>query len=376
MSEPAAEILTAVREAIGGGSRELQRPALLDSDFGQIASAATVGSLEAIEAFEASLCAHTGASHSVAISSGTAALHLALMAAGVKAGEEVLCPTLTFAATANAIVHAGAIPHFIDSDVYGARSFKLRQYLGLQGFERTLNGCINLATRRKVAAIVPVHLLGIPCEINALHNIATSYGIMVIEDAAEALGSRTPSDEHCGTIGVAGVLSFNMNKIITTGGGGAVLTNDEAMAKRIRHLSSQAKVAHPFLWQHDEIGWNYRMPPPCAAVGIPQMMRLKQTLEAKADLAARYTLAFADAEHAALIAAPGNNWINAIMLDPRCMDKRDEVLGALQADGFEARAMFTPLHLLPHLRHYPRMDSMGYAEDSFRRCICLPSTVL
>jgi perosamine synthetase len=368
----ADEIVGVVRAVIGDGSRELQRP-----KHAIHLSRINLGEGYVWE-FEASLKRITGADFVIPVSSGTAALHLALIAAGVGKGDEVLCPSLTFAATANAIVYAGAVPHFVDNNVQtlGVARFKLRQYLGDRGFfHRHQDGTLqNIATGRRVAAIVAVHLLGNPCEIYDIHSIAEYYGIVVIEDAAEALGSFALT-QHCGTIGMAGALSFNLNKIVTTDCGGAVLTNNQQISERVSHLARQAKVEHPFLWQHDEVGWNYRMSSMGAALGVEQLGRLAQTLSAKLTLAARYAVSFDDNKNVSMIDVPGSNhWLNAILLDPRVMNERDAVIQALLDDGFEARAIFTPLHKLSHFKFAPRQGSLQTAEDIWRRCICLPST--
>lgn len=366
--EPVADVLRIVKAVIGDGSRKLQRPRI-DAGMGDIFAESQ------IDDFETEVKHFTRCAHVIATVSGTAAITLALVAAGVKPGDEVLVPSLTFAATANAIVHANAIPHFVDvnQNSLGIHPFKLSQYL-CNGFETTANGTMNLATRRKVAAIVPVHLLGNPCEIFAINAISERRGIVVVEDAAEALGSFTEDGYHCGGIGDAGILSFNLNKMVTTGGGGAVLTEDAELAERARHLADQGKIGHPYHWKHDEVGWNYYMPPLNASVGIPQMRRLNETLVNKTRQAMKYRHAFTDITSARMIWNSGNHWINACLLDPRCMDKRDKVIEALLAEGFESRAMFTPLHLLPHFRHYPRQPSLEGSEDIWRRCVCLPST--
>lgn len=366
----ADEVLGVVRGVIGQGSRKLHQPRTVSRIEVELGEAP-------LWAFEAELKRITGAEFVEPVSSGTAALQLTLMAAGVRADHEVLCPSLTFAASANAIVHAGAVPHFIDINVQtlGVHPFKLRQYLGLKGFERTEHGCINTATGRKVSAIMPVHLLGNPCSIYEIARIADAYGIAVIEDAAEALGSTTPDGRACGTIGLAGTLSFNLNKIVTTGGGGAVLTNNSQIARRVSHLAAQAKVEHRFLWRHDEVGWNYRLSPLCATLGVEQLGRLEQTLEAKDQLWARYAVGFENSTICELMHVAGsNNWLNMILLDSRVMHERDAAITALLDDGFEARAIFSPLHTLPHFKHCPRQDSLAGAEDIWRRAICLPST--
>jgi perosamine synthetase len=359
----AKAIVEAVKSVIGNGPRQLQKP-----DLSNIPHIRLNADLSTVRSFERTLEAYTGVKYVVALQSGTAALHCALMAAGVGPGDEVLCPSLTFAATANAICHAGATPHFCDVSLatLGVHPFKLSVYLESLSTEQL----------SRIKAIIPVHLLGIPCAIWEINEIAQRYGMIVIEDSAEALGSFTPMKEHCGTIGKAGVLSFNLNKIVTAFGGGALLTNDETLGLRVRHLAHQAKVPHPYLWNHDRIGWNYEPSSIGAAVALLQLIDFKTTLDKKAELAASYAFAM---QRVGVEMAPqfGNGWLNAILVNPRIKGTalRDEVINLLLADGYEARALFTPLHKLPHFKDCPRQPSLDTSEYLHRICVCLPSSI-
>lgn len=382
MGEAAKEVLSAVAEAVGEGSRRLQRPLLLETDKRSVTICMGRDPLDNVEVelFEDDLAELTGMGHAVALSSGTAALHLALLAVGVQPGDEVLLPSLTFAATANAVVHAGAIPHFIDSRAQdlGINPYGLRQYLGGMGggtFERRDHGLHNRQTDRRVGAIVPVHLLGMPCEVLGILGLCKAYNLPMVEDACEALGSVTWGGRWAGTVGQIGCFSFNLNKIVTTGGGGAIVTNDPLIASKIRHLASQAKLDHPFLWQHDRVGFNYRMPNICAALGLSQLRRIRRTLDEKENLFQRYKAAFQTCKTAKLVDGLGNRWLNCCLLDPRHMKDRDEVIGALLENGYEARALFTPMHMLDHFRGYPRKPMLSSSEDLHRRAICLPSSI-
>jgi perosamine synthetase len=363
---PAVQILEIVRSVVGVGPRDLQRPIIHVDD---IYCPYDILGYWAVDQFETKLREITNLNHVASVSSGTAALHLALMAVGVKAGDEVIVPTLTFAATANAICHCGAVPHFVDvthSDL-GINSFKLRQYLSRMTPEQ----------RSRIKAIVPVHLLGVPCAIESIMQIATTFGIAVVEDASEALGTRAGiASDHVGGFGRAGVISFNNNKIVTTGGGGAVVTYDRELDSRVRHLSTQAKTYHKFMWSHDEVGWNYRMPNICAALGIKQLERLSSTLTAKRLMTARYAVAFAGSGVATLYVNPQSNcWLNAIMTTPHYPGERNGIINALLDEGYNARAIFTPLHLLPHFKDCPRQQNLMVAEDIFSRMVCLPSSL-
>lgn len=321
-----------------------------------------------IERFEKKLAETCGASHVVAMSSGTAALHMALVAAGVLPGDEVIVPALSFVATANAVCHAGAIPHFVDC-LLTISPVKLRRHL---------ESCFK---RHRITAIIAVDLLGVPCWWHELRTIADDFGLILIEDACQALGSRIGKN-MCGSFGDAAVLSFNDNKIVTTNGGGALLTNDPAIAQKSRHLSTTARLDHPWQVEHDAVAWNYRMGNINAAVGVAQLGRLETALAAKRELLRRY--------HAALDAVGGvsvlqcvrhgpgeaNHWLVALELHRGEEEKRDALLQGLHDQGIRARAMFTPLHKLPMYRDHPRSDpKMLMSEDAERRIICLPSGV-
>lgn len=368
------DIVERVKQAIGDGPRDLHAAPFLEEH------ARVYSHREAIEVFERELRRICAVKHAVALSSGTAALHLALRACGVTSGTEVVVPTLTFAATANAIVHAGAIPHFVDvgSDrQFGISPKSLAEYLGaLIVHDDLQERPVNRHTGRPIGAIMPVHLLGWPCEELELKAIAIAAGVPLIVDACEALGSKDSMGAPCGSFGHAAALSFNLNKVVTTGGGGALLTDSASVADTARYLASQCKEPHPFLWRHTGIGFNYRMPGICADVGIPQLARLNETLELKAGLAMRYWQAFATCMNAYFLEPPvgSNNWLNTIRLTVEYQHERDNVIRALIAEGYEARALFTPLHLLPPYRYFPQMARLDVAEDLFRSVICLPST--
>ena len=228
-----------------------------------------------VERFEDMVEDFTGSRFAVSTANGTLALHLALMTIGVKPGDEVITQALTFVATANAIIHCGAKPVFVDCDreTLGMSHEKLEEFLN----ENTLLGddgyCYNKKTGKRIAACVPVHVFGHPVNIKAIKETCKSYGIRVVEDAAESLGSFF-ENKHTGTFAHIGILSFNGNKIVTTGGGGMVITDDEGLAQRARHIATTAKRIHQWEFIHDEIGYNYRMPNVNAAIGCAQMEKL------------------------------------------------------------------------------------------------------
>jgi perosamine synthetase len=334
---------------------------------------------EYADEFEARLVAFTGARHAVATVNGTAALHVCLRIAGVAANDEVIVPALTFVATANAVSYCGAIPHFADAATatLGLDPRKLANHL-----ERTAemrNGaCHNRATGRRIHAAVPMHTFGHPADLDGLETVCREFGLALVEDAAESLGSRYRG-EHTGTRGLAGALSFNGNKIVTTGGGGAVLTNSPQLARAARHLTTTARVTAGSGWEfiHDEVGYNYRLPSLNAALGVAQIEQLPVLLRRKRELAARYIRGFAEFSGARMFEAPqfaeSNYWLNTLLLEADDATARDAVLKALNDHGFGARPAWRLMHRLPMYRDCPRMD-LGVAESLERRIINLPSS--
>jgi perosamine synthetase len=327
--------------------------------------------------FEQMVAAATGARHAVAIVNGTAALHAALLLEGVQANDEVILPAITFVATANAVCHAGAIPHFVDStwDTLGLDPILLDAYLERISVLR--NGeTLNKQTGRRLSAIVPVHIFGHPVDMLPLNAIAEKYGLVVVEDATESLGS-TWNGRACGTFGHSSVLSFNGNKIITTGGGGMILTDDDEHAQRARHFTSTAKKSHAWSFDHDEVAYNYRLPNINAALGCAQMERLQEMVQAKRDLAEQYLKVFDKFPHASIyrepVGARSNYWLNTLILDRETSSERDRLLSALHANGVNARPLWTPMHMLPMYLNCPRSE-VPVAEDMYARCINLPSS--
>lgn len=326
--------------------------------------------------FEESLKSYTGAGSVTLVCNGTTALFVALVVAGIGPEDEVLVPGLSFVATANAVVHAGAVPHFIDSDeaTLGMSPDVLTSHLQYVVKDSKI-GPINRKTGRRIAALVPMHTFGHPVRLQELKQIADNYGIRIIEDAAEGLGSWI-GDHHVGTTSSLAILSFNGNKIITTGGGGAILTRDPLLGERIRHLTSTAKVPHDYRFIHDEIGWNYRMPNINAALGLAQMERLPQILRAKRQLAHRYQEEFADSEYFEFVTEqPGtrsNYWLNTIILRRPSVLVRNEVLECAIAAGLGCRAAWDLLPSLPMFSRCPT-SSLHVAKTLEASIINVPS---
>ncbi|MBC7905487.1 MAG: LegC family aminotransferase [Rhodospirillaceae bacterium] len=326
--------------------------------------------------FEAGLARICGRRHAIATTSGTAALHLALMLAGIGRDDEVIIPTLTFVATANAVAYCGAHPHFADSDskTLGLDTQALGAHLKLIAV-RDGEQVINRQTGRRIGAIVPVHVLGHPSEDDGLIALADQWGLPVIVDSTESLGSLR-ADRPAAAAGLLSVLSFNGNKIITTGGGGAILTDDDELAARARYLSTTAKQPHPWAFVHTELGYNYRMPNLNAAVGLGQLERLDDFVARKRVLAHTWRRICAEIPGLSFFEEPAgsrsNYWLNAVLLDdPAC---RDDLLAALHAAKLMARPMWELMHNLPMFAEAPRAASLAVAEDLAARLVCLPSS--
>jgi perosamine synthetase len=330
-----------------------------------------------VDRFETELAAYTGARRAVAVVNGTAALHVALKVVGVEPGDEVLVPALTFVATANAVAHCNATPHFVDSNEHtlGMDASALRRHL-LRIGERAGGQCVNRATGRIIRAMVPMHAFGHPCEIDRLLGVASEFGIAMVEDAAESLGSFV-GDRHTGTFGRAATLSFNGNKTITTGGGGAILTNDEALGARAKHLTTTAKQPHRWAFVHDEVAYNYRMPNLNAALGCAQLEQLPAFLDDKRRLHLAYARSFEGLAGVRLVEEPAgctsNYWLQALLLDEDHAKLRDHVLAATNDAGYMTRPVWTLMHRLPAFTGCQRAD-LPVAESIERRLINIPSS--
>jgi len=375
------EIVDAIRKAIGNGPAALHEPQFGGNEWTYLKECldstyvSSVGKF--VDRFEAQLAEYTGAKHAVAVCNGTAALHVALQLSGVGVGDEVIVPALTFAATANAVTYCGAVPHFADSEErnLGLDPLALREYLR-DNTEFHADRCVNRRTGRVIRAIVPMHAFGHPADIEGLLAVARDFHLNLTEDAAESLGS-TRHGRHTGTFGLMGTLSFNGNKTITTGGGGAIITNDAELAKRAKHLTTTAKLPHRWEYRHDEIGYNYRMPNINAALGCAQLEQLPALLEAKRRLFESYAAAFAGIGDARLLAEPAgcrsNYWLQTLLLDAAAARQRDPILAATNEAGFMTRPAWTLMHELAPYRDCPRMP-LPVAESLQARLINLPSS--
>lgn len=331
-----------------------------------------------VDRFEQDLADYTGVKRAVAVANGTSALHVCLMLVGVKPSDEVIVPALTFIATANAVAYCGAIPHFADSayDTLGLDPDKLADYL--REIAAVKDGvCYNQQTGRRISAVVPMHTFGHPVDMDKLNAVAEKYHLVVVEDCAESIGSFYRG-KHTGNFGLVAAMSFNGNKTITTGGGGAVLTNDEELGKFAKHLTTQAKVPHRWEFKHDMVGYNYRMPNLNAALGCAQLEELPDFVKKKRALAARYAKIFADDTTVDFFTEPdfanSNYWLNVLLLKPQSAHLRDDLLTLLNDNNIMSRPVWNLMYTLEMYKAAPRMDC-SVAEDIARRLINIPSSV-
>jgi perosamine synthetase len=361
----------------------LHRPYLPDSAWEYVKECLDTGWVSSAGAFvtrfEQKLAEVTGCRRAVAVVNGTAALQVCLHLAGVTNNDEVICPSLSFVATANAIRHCGAIPHFVDVSEERLSLAPDALRLQLQSVAEPNpagSGIRNRVTGRRISAVVLMHCFGHPGAIQEVRDICDEYGLAFIEDAAESLGSHYQG-VHTGSFGRLSAVSFNGNKILTTGGGGAILTNDDALADLAKHLTTTAKLPHAWEFEHDAVAWNYRMPNINAALGFAQLEILDKLIDAKRALAERYRDAFAEIEELNFLDEPAdsrsNFWLNTLVLQPDVNQLRDGMLAALNQAGYQARPLWKPMHHLSMYADAPR-GQMSVTESLYSRVINIPSS--
>lgn len=381
--ELAARVCRAVGDALShpSGFTLLHRPYFPPTAWSYLKDCLDTGWVSSagsyVSRFEEQLSRFLGCRRSVATVNGTAALQVCLHLAGVRPGDEVICPSLTFVATANAITHCAAVPHFVDVSkarlsIDPAELENRLQAIAVGGAD----GPRNSETGRRIAAVCVMHCFGHAADLDALVEICDRYAIPLIEDAAESLGS-TYQGRHTGRFGRLAAISFNGNKILTTGGGGAIVTEDEELAERAKHLTTTGKVPHEWEFCHDVVAWNYRMPNINAALGLAQLEILPQLVAAKRELADRYFACFAELPEVQLVREPSgsqsNYWLNCLLLSEAEAGQRDQILTALNAAGLQSRPVWRPMHQLPMYRECPR-GSLRVTESLYRRAVNLPSS--
>jgi perosamine synthetase len=330
-----------------------------------------------VSRFEADLCRFTGANFAAAVVNGTSALQICLKLSGVQPGDEVLVPALSFVATANAVCYCDAVPHLLDSEMnsLGVDANKLADYL--KETATTRNGiCCNKRTGRFIRALVVMHTFGHPVQLDQIKQVCDNYELVLIEDAAESLGSYY-GDIHTGRFGKLAALSFNGNKIVTTGGGGAILTDDEDLYLKAKHLTTTAKIPHRWAFVHDEVGYNYRMPNINAALGCAQLEQIEKFICLKRALAEEYRKAFEGMPSVQFFLEPSyaksNYWLNTLILSKKDAFLRDPILEETNRQGIQTRPAWTLMNHLPMFQACPRMD-LSTAESLEQRIINIPSS--
>ncbi len=329
-----------------------------------------------VDSFEEKFASYIGSKYAVAMVNGTSALHIAVLVAGVKKDDEVITQALSFVATCNAISYCDAKPVFVDVDVdtMGMSPRALEVFLQ-KNCEMDGAKCINKTTKRQIKACVPMHTFGHPCKIEEIKNICDAWGIVLVEDAAESLGSYY-KDKHAGTFGALGVFSFNGNKIITSGGGGVIVTDDAKLASRAKHLSTTAKVPHAYEFEHDALAYNYRMPNLNAALLLAQLEQLDDFLQSKRVLASHYENFFKDDAKLEFIKEPhdakSNYWLQALIVKDK--NQRDDLLKCLNDNGVMCRPIWK---LLSELLMYKNCQNDGLKNAKYleQRVVNIPSSV-
>lgn len=329
-----------------------------------------------VDRFEEEVANYTGAKYAIATVNGTAALHIALILAGVERDDEVITQPLTFIATCNAMSYVGAHPIFIDVDknTLGLSPEKLEHFL-IQNTEIINGNCINKKTKRKIKAVVPMHTFGLPINMVELLRVCNKFNLNIVEDAAESLGSFY-EEKHTGTFGLLGTLSFNGNKTITTGGGGMILTNDDELAKKAKHVTTTAKKPHRWEYEHDMTGYNYRLPNLNAALGCAQMESLTEFILKKRELANIYNEFFMDKSPRFILEKENmksNYWLNALVLEN--LEERNRFLKETNDNGVMTRPIWK---LMNHLTMYNKaqtgnLENANWLED---RTVNIPSSVI
>ena len=378
----ANNVIEAIIRVTGVGTHHLHIPCLNGDDQMMVSDCVSNNEVsaagKAVTILEKCIKNYTAASHAVLVSSGTAGLHLALICAGVGRGDEVLLPALTFVATGNAVLYCGATPHFLDTTGKGfsLSAEDLEEYLEeIAEFDRYGNAQ-NKNTGKVIRAILVPHIFGHIGSIKKIKYIADKYNITLVEDAAEALGSWT-GEIHAGLHGMCGVISFNGNKIVTTGAGGCVITNDEEVATRIRHLAGTAKISHPYEYFHNELGFNYRMPNINAALGINQIKRLPEMLRQKQRLTRLYDIAFANVDKLDFYrhdnGSSSNYWLQTIVLKEENVEARNTIIEKAHENSLYLRPVWRLLNTLPAFIACPSMK-IREAKSLMNRIINLPSS--
>ena len=330
-----------------------------------------------IDILEKKIQEYTKVKNIILTNSGTSALHLIIYALGIKDNEEIIVPSATFVGTINPILYCNAVPNFVDIDLstYSISPKKLEDYLNKNA--KIVNGkCINTKTKRRIKALIVVHVFGNISNIIQIKKIFNKFNLYLIEDAAEAFGSRF-QNKLAGSFGIASAYSFNGNKIISTGAGGAIVTNNNRLASKIRHLSTTSKLTHKFQYIHDRVGFNYRMPNINASLGISQINRIEKFISQKRKLHKLYVNLFKNFEDIELLTENencySNYWLNCIILKKINLKTFNSIISKSIDMGFIVRPMWKPMHTLKFCRHFPR-SNLDNTMKAYKTSITLPSS--
>ena len=374
-------IIKSIQEVTGNKKCSLHEPWFDKSEIKYLTKAIKSNSVstyggETVK-FENEIKKFTGSKYAVALINGSTALYLSLYLIGVNRDTEVLVPALNYIASANAVVQLGGTPHFVDVEeqTLGPDVEKLDSYLSSKC--KVINGfCHNKETKKKIVAIIVTHIFGHPAKIKDILRLCSKYKIELIEDAAEALGSFYHG-RHVGYFGRAGVLSFNGNKIITTGGGGAIITNSKKFADKMKLISTNFRKPHRWLYKHNELGFNYRMPSLNAQLGIAQIKKIKNFIKLKRSLYQKYKAAFIDIKELKLMkemmGSKSNYWLQTLILNKANLKFRDLIIKKTNDLNIGTRPVWQTLNKNNHLKFYPKMD-LKNAINLEKRIINLPSS--
>jgi perosamine synthetase len=376
-----SSIIRSIKNLLGEGPHFLHEPSMGKKEIKYVSETIKNNFVSTkgiyVQKFEKKIKNYTKANHVTSTINGTQAIFIALKALGIKHNEEVLVPALTFVGTVNAISYLGAEPHFIDSNIkdFGIDCRKLENYLKKKVIFKK-NKSINKKTGRTIRAIIPVHVFGHPCDIEYILRLAKKYKLKIVEDAAECLGSFY-KNKHLGTFGDAGCLSFNGNKIITTGGGGAVLSKNKNLNEKIRHLISTAKVQHKWEYIHNEVGYNLRLPSLNAALGLAQISKINFFLKQKRKLFFKYNNIFDKIGGVKLFKenkfSKSNYWLQTLILDYKNIHLKNKLLKSGYSRKIFMRPAWKLISELSPYKNKQRMNLNG-AKDIYKRVINLPSS--
>ena len=373
-------IINKIKKVIASGSKKLHEPIFFGNEKKYLAECikssyvSSVGRF--VNKFEKKLCKFTKSPHSVALVNATSAIHLILRCLNISKNDEVLIPSITFVATANAIRYCQAQPNFIDVEkrTFGICPIKLEKYLKKIIIKKG-GQSINKFTKKRIKVLIAVHVFGMPCNIKSINQICKKYNIKVIADAAEAIGSFY-KNSHLGTNSLAGVISFNGNKTITAGNGAIILSKNKTLIQKIRHLSTQAKKKHKWEYDHDAVGYNYRLSNINAAIGCAQIEKIKKIISLKRKNFYSYQKEFKDFKYVKLLKEPkqckSNFWLISLIIEKKNI-KKNRLLSELHKHGIYSRPIWKPLHSLKIFKMCKK-DKCENAEEIYNKTINLPSS--